>query len=131
MSWQAAGLVALGGAIGSLLRWAAVVVAVQRFGTLFPWGTLGVNVVGSFAIGAIAELALAGHAGVSPAVRLFVATGVLGGFTTFSSFSLDAVNLVRDGHSPLALLYAFGSVGLGIGAAFAGVALARLATAHA
>ncbi|BDE06197.1 hypothetical protein WPS_14730 [Vulcanimicrobium alpinum] len=66
MTWQAAGWVALGGAIGSVLRWAAIVLAAQRFGVSFPWGTLLVNVAGSFAIGAIAEWGAGGVLGVTP-----------------------------------------------------------------
>lgn len=130
MTWQGAAWVALGGAIGSVLRWIAVVIAVQRLGAGFPWGTLAVNVAGSFAIGALAEWAAGGFLGVTPTVRLFVATGVLGGFTTFSSFSLDALTLLRDGDAPLALGYAAGSVLLGLTAAYAGMIAARLVTPH-
>lgn len=131
MSWQGAGWVALGGAIGSVLRWLTVVVAAQRFGAAFPWGTLAVNVAGSFVIGAIAEWAAGGVLGVTPTVRLFVATGVLGGFTTFSSFSLDALTLLRDGDAPLAFGYVAGSVALGLAAAYAGMLAARLVAPHA
>jgi len=130
MTWQGAGWVALGGAIGSVLRYLTVVIAAQRFGTGFPWGTLAVNVAGSFAIGAIAEWAAGGFLGVTPTVRLFVATGVLGGFTTFSSFSLDALSLLRDGNTLLALGYVAGSVLLGLGSAYAGMIAARLISPH-
>lgn len=131
MTWQAAGWVALGGAIGSVLRWAAIVLAAQRFGVSFPWGTLLVNVAGSFAIGAIAEWGAGGVLGVTPTVRLFVATGILGGFTTFSTFSLEALTLARDGSAGLATAYAAGSVALGFAAAYAGTVAARLLAPHA
>lgn len=130
MSWQAAGWVALGGAIGSVLRWATIVLAAGRFGAGFPWGTFAVNVVGSFLIGAVVEWSSRGALGVTPMVRLFVATGILGGFTTFSTFSMDTLTLLRDGEAPLALGYALGSVAVGLGAAYAGVLLARLVAPH-
>ena len=130
MSWQGAAWVALGGAIGSVLRWLTVVIMAQRYGAGFPWGTVAVNVAGSFVIGAIAEWAAGGVLGVTPTVRLFVATGVLGGFTTFSSFSLDTLTLARDGDAALALAYVAGSVLLSLGAAYAGMIAARLVTPH-
>ncbi|MDB5039717.1 MAG: camphor resistance protein CrcB [Candidatus Eremiobacteraeota bacterium] len=125
MSWQAAFWVALGGAIGSVLRWATVVLTVQRFGPGFPLGTLTVNVVGSFLIGIVAGLADSATPGLSPTMRLFLATGILGGFTTFSSFSLDTLNVERASGSMLALLYVAISVCVGLAAALGGVALAR------
>jgi CrcB protein len=124
MSWQAALLVALGGAIGSVLRWAMVALTLERFGPGFPWGTLTVNLVGSFAIGLVAGLATS-SAGISPAMRLFIATGILGGFTTFSAFSLDTLTVGRDSGAPLALLYVASSVCLGLAAAAVGLALVR------
>ncbi len=128
MTWQAAGWVAVGGAIGSVLRWAAILIAAQRYGTAFPWGTLFVNVVGSFLIGLIAELSAAGT--VSTTTRLFIATGILGGFTTFSAFSLDALLLARDGQALRALVYAVGSVASGLVAAYLGTLVARAVSPH-
>lgn len=122
MSWQNALLVALGGAIGSVLRYAVTIGAAARLGTAFPFGTLLVNVVGSFVIGAVAELATGP---LSPAGRIFLATGICGGFTTFSSLSLDALTLERDGTPGLALLYLGGSVALGMAAVVLGVAAVR------
>ncbi|MFN8586253.1 MAG: fluoride efflux transporter CrcB [Candidatus Eisenbacteria bacterium] len=113
-------LVALGGAAGSVLRW-SVAAAVQRAtqGAIVPWGTLAVNVAGSLAIGAL--LALADERGVlAPDMRLLLVTGVLGGFTTFSAFSGETLALLREGHGGVALLYAAGSVVLGVAAAYAG-----------
>lgn len=130
MSWQNALLVAVGGAIGSVLRWAVIVAAGARFGLAFPWGTLAVNLVGSFVIGVIAEAATGPVAGISPGVRLFLATGICGGFTTFSTFSLDVLTLTRDGAGGLAFAYVAGSVVLGFGAVYLGVVAARLLSPH-
>jgi CrcB protein len=125
MSWQAAFWVALGGAIGSVLRWATVALTLQRFGPGFPWGTLTVNLVGSFLIGVVAGLATSAAPGLSPTMRLFIVTGILGGFTTFSSFSLDTLNVGRESGAALALLYVASSVGFGLAAAAGGLALVR------
>jgi fluoride exporter len=121
---RAALLVALGGALGSVMRW-LVSGWVQRLSptSTFPWGTLTVNAVGSFAIGALLTLSLE-RALVSPQSRLFLVTGVLGGFTTFSAFSWESLALVRDAQWPAALGYVFGSLAVGLLAAFAGAALA-------
>lgn len=113
-------LVALGGGAGSVLRWSVASLA-QRLtlGAAMPWGTLVVNVIGSFAIGAL--LALAEERGaLAPEMRLLLVTGVLGGFTTFSAYSAETLALLRSGHGALALLYGAGSVLLGVGAAWAG-----------
>jgi CrcB protein len=90
--------IGLGTAIGGVARyWCSGVVA-RRFGEHFPWGTLVVNVGGSFVIGAFGGLSGAeGRFFVDPAVRQFVMVGICGGFTTFSSFSLQTLNLARDG----------------------------------
>ena len=116
-------LVALGGALGSVLRWLAGgwVHGVLR-GSTFPCGTFTVNAVGSFAIGALLGLSLE-RALVSPGARLFLVTGLLGGFTTFSAFSYETLQLARDGQWPAALGYSLGSVALGFAGAFAGWAL--------
>jgi fluoride exporter len=124
MSWQAALWVALGGAIGSVLRWATVALTLERFGPGFPWGTLTVNLLGSFAIGVVAGLA-SSSAGISPMMRLFIATGILGGFTTFSAFTLDTLTVGRNSGTQLALLYVASSVCLGLAAAAGGLALVR------
>jgi CrcB protein len=116
-------LVAGGGAIGSVLRW-VLSGAVQRLTrSPFPWGTFVVNAVGSFVIGAIAAWAFE-RALVSPAARLFLITGVLGGFTTFSAYSYETLALLRDGQWWSAAGYALGSVLIGVTAAGAGYALA-------
>jgi CrcB protein len=116
------GLVALGGALGSMLRW-GLTGAVQRWtASAFPWGTVAVNAAGSLAIGFIAALALE-RALVSPAVRLFAIVGVLGGFTTFSAFSYETLALLRDAQWLAAAGYALGSVAAGIAAATVGYAV--------
>jgi fluoride exporter len=117
-------LVALGGAIGSVLRHFFNLAALRWFGPNFPWGTMGVNVLGSFAMGVFIEL-LARRFGGSNEVRLFVATGVLGGFTTFSAFSLDFAVLAQRGAMVQAMTYALASLALSILALFAGLWLVR------
>ena len=105
--------VALGGAIGSTLRYGVSIAAGRAFGTGFPWGTLIVNVVGSFAMGALFALLVQ-----KGDLRLtsFLMTGLLGGFTTFSAFSLDAMSLWERGHAGLALVYVAASVILSLAA---------------
>jgi fluoride exporter len=102
-------LVATGGAIGAVSRYGVSLLSLAWFGTGFPWGTLVVNLVGSFAIGVLAGQGIVGNA------RLFWVTGVLGGFTTFSAFSLEAVGLWE--RAPwLGVAYVAASVGLGVAA---------------
>jgi fluoride exporter len=115
--------VALGGAIGASLRYLAGLWVVRALGpTPFPVAILLVNVAGSFAMGLfIGAAAQRGLAHLSP----FVATGILGGFTTFSAFSLEAVALYERGDLTGAALYVLLSVGLSILALFAGLWIAR------
>lgn len=116
--------VALGGAIGASARYLVGVQAVRLMGHGFPWGTLTVNIVGSLLMGLLVEaLALKFQAGQE--ARAFLATGVLGGFTTFSAFSLDVVVLWERGETGLAAAYVVASVILSIAALFAGLWLAR------
>jgi len=115
--------VALGGALGSLARW-GLSGAVQRWtGAAFPWGTFAVNLVGSLLIGVVTALALE-RALVPPPARLFLVTGVLGGFTTFSALSYETFALLRDGQWLAAAGYALGSLVAGVGATIAGYGLA-------
>lgn len=117
--------VAAGGALGAMARHFIGALALRLLGPHFPWGTLTVNVAGSFLMGAlIGMLALRGQA--SPLLRAFLAVGVLGGFTTFSSFSLDAVALIERRAHLAALGYVLASVLLSIGALFGGLRLVRL-----
>ena len=87
--------VAVGGAIGALARFAVSRLSMQLLGPNFPWGTLGVNVVGSFAMGLVITW-FAAKEPSTPAMRAFLTVGILGAFTTFSTFSLDVVTLYRD-----------------------------------
>jgi len=116
--------VALGGAVGASLRHLVNVAGLRLLGSHFPWGTAVVNVVGSFVMGLFIAF-LARHAVGSQELRLFVATGLLGGFTTFSAFSLDFALLWERGAVSLALAYALGSVVLSIAALFAGLSISR------
>lgn len=119
-------LVASGGAIGSVARYLVGVGMARAFGVAFPYGTLAVNVIGGFLMGLFIEL-LARRFEGSPELRLFIAIGILGGFTTFSSFSLDVVVLWQRGELATALFYVLASVILSIGALFLGLWLARIA----
>ena len=116
-------IVFLGAGLGGALRHGVNVWAARTFGYGFPFGTLIVNVLGSFVMGLAVGL-FAYRAGLVPQhMRLFLTTGVLGGFTTFSAFSLDAALLIERHSYALALTYALGSVAASIVALFVGMAL--------
>jgi fluoride exporter len=121
---MAALLVFLGAGLGGVARYGVNQLAVAWLGLAFPWATLAVNVVGSFLMGLCAEVIVARFGGW-PEARLFLMTGVLGGFTTFSAFSLEAYALWARGEGGLAALYVGASVGLSIAALVAGFFLAR------
>lgn len=114
-----------GGGIGSVARYALTYAFTQRFGPGFPWSTMVINVSGSIAIGILSELTLTRVNAGTPLIRILLLTGVLGGYTTFSTFSLETVQLLHDRAPLSALFYALGSVTLGIAGAIAGAALAR------
>ena len=118
-------LVFVGGGIGAALRHGVNRAALALLGNNFPFGTLFVNVLGSYFMGAFAGLLLARGMGEHP-VRLFLATGVLGGFTTFSAFSLDAVLMWQRGELASLGIYTAASVLGSIGALFLGLATVRL-----
>ena len=103
-------LIAVGGALGSVSRYACSVFVTQRLGQSFPWGTLVVNVVGSFAIGVLAAVIAAPQRAGSQIIRDFMMVGFLGGFTTFSAFSLQTLQLMRDGKVAVALINVVASV---------------------
>jgi len=117
-------LVFVGGGLGATLRHLVNVSCARCLGTGFPWGTFIINITGSTVMGLIAGyLAFKGEA--SQPWRLFLMTGILGGYTTFSAFSLDTVLLYERGETALAALYVLASVALAIGGLFAGLALVR------
>ena len=116
--------VAAGGALGAVGRYLVISAVGQAFGTGFPLGTIVVNVVGSFVLGALTE-AMALAWSPSPELRAMIVVGVLGAFTTFSTFSLDVVLLYERGALGQAALYIGVSVVLSIGAFFLGLALLR------
>jgi fluoride exporter len=117
-------LVFIGGGLGATLRHIVNIICPRLFGTAFPYHTFIINITGSSVMGLIAGyLALKGEA--SQPWRLFLMTGILGGYTTFSAFSLDAALLYERGELGLAALYVLGSVVLSIAGLFAGLALMR------
>ncbi len=117
-------LVAVGGALGSGLRHLVNLAALRLFGPAFPWGTLAVNIAGSFVMGLFVEV-LARRFGGSAELRLFVATGILGGFTTFSAFSLDVAVLYARGATTQAALYVAASLAVSVAALFVGMWLGK------
>ena len=120
-------LVFLGGGMGTVLRYIVNVVCPRLFGMNFPYHTFIINITGSTVMGLIAGyLAFKGDAAQS--WRLFLMTGILGGYTPFSAFSLDSMLLFERGQLGLAVLYVVASVALSIGGLFAGLALMRYVT---
>ena len=119
-------IVFLGAGIGGAMRHGVNVAATRLFGFGFPYGTFIVNVVGSFAMGLLAGY-FAHRAGIPQHVRLFLTTGILGGFTTFSTFSLDAALLIERHSLGMAAGYMIGSVAAGVSALFFGLAVFRSA----
>ncbi len=120
--------VALGGALGSAARYGVNVWSGRAFGTEFPWHTIAVNIIGCFTMGLLVG-AMALRLNVSNDLRAFLTTGILGGFTTFSAFSLDFALLVERKAYGLAGAYAAGSVLASLLAVFAGLYLVRASLA--
>lgn len=116
--------VALGGALGASGRHLVSRLMLHWFGSAFPWGTFTVNVAGSFLMGVLIETA-ALKLDLSNEMRAFLFVGILGGFTTFSSFALDAVTLFERGALMPSFLYVAGSVVLSLAGLFAGLSLMR------
>ncbi|MBV8644089.1 MAG: fluoride efflux transporter CrcB [Candidatus Eremiobacteraeota bacterium] len=127
-SWAALAAVAVGGAFGSAFRFLVNEWFVDRFGPGFPWATFTINVSGSFLIGIVLQVAQS-RIGLNPYARLFLATGILGGYTTFSTFAYETYWLSRDALNLQSLWYAAGSVVAGVAAALLGIALTRTALA--
>ena len=116
--------VALGGALGAVARYRVNVISVHYFGADFPFGTLIVNVVGSFIMGVLVETMALVWA-VSTETRAFLLVGILGAFTTFSAFSLDFAVLYERGKWTLSAVYVSASVILSVSALFAGLHVMR------
>ncbi len=116
--------VAAGGAVGAMARHGVSRTAMHLLGPNFPWGTLAANIMGSFAMGLIIVW-LAHREPATPALRAFLTVGLLGAFTTFSTFSLDVVTLYRDRTLMIAGAYLLASVILSVGALLGGLALGR------
>jgi fluoride exporter len=123
---QALLLVFVGAGLGGVLRHLINNGATRLLGNDFPYGILFINVTGSFVMGLLVGwLAFRAGEGWTRNAQLFVATGVLGGYTTFSTFSLDAFRLIERGQTGLAALYVGGSVVVGVAGLWAGLALVR------
>lgn len=118
-------LVGAGGAIGALLRYAIAGLTHRYVGATFPWGTLVVNVIGCFVIGLM--WAASERTTFSPALRIFIFTGTLGAFTTFSTYGLETINLLRDGEIGLGVANLLLSNVVGLGAVVVGFFVARFA----
>ena len=116
--------VALGGMVGCCARYGVTQLVQQWYGRSFPLATLVINVLGCLAMGYLFVLTLE-RVSISPGLRMAILTGVLGGFTTFSTFAMETLLLLEDGETGYAVLYLGASVLLGLAAAFLGVYLAR------
>lgn len=117
-------LVIVGAALGAPARYVADVLVTARTEQSFPYGTLAVNVVGSFVLGLVTGLAL--HHGLSPSWQALVGTGFCGALTTYSTFSVEAAGLLRDGRPGAAAANLLGSAAAGLLAAAAGLGLGLL-----
>lgn len=118
-------LIALGSALGGVARNGLSAWLSERAGDAFPWGTLAVNLLGSLVVGALAAVGDSPRLGLSVEARQFLMIGVLGGFTTFSAFSLQTLRLIQEGDWARASANVFLSVGLGLAAAAAGYRVMR------
>lgn len=118
--------IAIGGAAGALLRYSVSGITYKYFDGFLPWGTLAVNMIGCFAIGFLWQIFEV--IGGSPNARAFIFIGILGAFTTFSTFGLESFNLFREGQAGYALINMVLSNVLGLGLVFAGFILSRYIT---
>lgn len=117
-------LVGAGGFVGSIARFLSSQLIVRYYPSSFPWGTLTVNVVGCFLIGVIYAFSEKGNL-LSPEMRLLLATGFCGGFTTFSSFAYESIALMKDGELFYTFLYVAASIVIGFMAAYVGVFIVK------
>jgi fluoride exporter len=119
--------VAIGGALGSMARFWMTLAVASFTGPRFPWGTLAINIIGSFAIGWFGSFTgVDGRFSMPADARIFVMTGICGGYTTFSAFSLQTLELLQAGEIAAASFYAVGSVALCLLGVWAGVMVAKL-----
>ena len=116
--------VAIGGSLGSVMRYLVGIGSARVFGSDFPWGTLIINVTGSFLIGIFAAMFLT-RWNLPQAARLFLTVGICGGYTTFSTFSLDAWYLIERGQTWASAAYMIASVVLSVGALIAAIQMVR------
>jgi len=126
LDWRLLAVIAAGSALGGVLRYLVGFAFVQRFGPAFPWGTLTVNLTGCFLIGIAIELSQTRLFGGWAYWRPFAATGVLGGYTTFSTFAFETLTFIGDRSLVLAFGYACTSLVLGVAAAYAGTLFSRI-----
>ncbi|MBX7146394.1 MAG: fluoride efflux transporter CrcB [Alphaproteobacteria bacterium] len=118
-------ILALGGIMGTIFRYGFIFYSVKIWGTHFPWGTLGINVIGSFLMGCFVAL-FNKFIDLPLELKLFLTTGLLGSFTTFSGFSFDFMNLWQQGMIYQSFFYILLSVFLSLGAVFLGYSIGRL-----
>lgn len=123
MNYLLYGSIALGGALGAVGRYLISTWVYNKGDFVFPWGTFVVNILGSFILGLVYVLGTE-RLVISPNTRAFLAVGFIGAFTTFSTFSLETLNIIKDGEFRLALLNVLGSVVLGILAVWLGTVTA-------
>lgn len=125
MHYALYGVIALGGALGALGRYGLSTWIANRGNSLFPWGTFVVNILGCFLLGVFYVLGTEKLL-IHPQLRSMITVGFLGAFTTFSTYSVETINLLRNGEIKTALLYVVGSVGIGLLAAWVGMLTAGL-----
>jgi CrcB protein len=118
-------MIFLGGGIGSALRYIVKIFCDKHFGYLFPWGTFAVNILGCIFLGFVFALAIHKSDFLDTNTRLFLTVGIAGGFTTFSTFSLEAVNLITEGHLLISLGYMLSSVIFGLLSIYLGFYIAK------
>ncbi|HYL27779.1 MAG TPA: CrcB family protein [Candidatus Nitrosotalea sp.] len=118
--------VGLGSGLGGICRYLVTMLFVAWLGPGFPFGTLFINISGSFLIGLLSEVLQTRAVGIEPLLRIALTAGVLGGYTTFSTFAFETLTLGGDREWRLATVYGFGSVILGVAACYGGFIAARL-----
>jgi len=116
--------VAVGGLIGCVARYLIAIAVSRQVSSTFPFGTMGINIAGCFLIGIFYALAEKGNI-LTPEWRLFLTTGFCGGFTTFSTYSYESMNLMRDGQWLYLCIYVFGSNIIGLGGTFLGMTIIK------